>query len=112
MDIYGDHALCCKRTGDIIARHNRVRKLGVQTGRALLNPEMENAALVGILQRSCIDADVQKHLSYDAGFRHSRYNFAAKREKCSEANYSLCKQTRVLGTRFTLVVRSLEFSRS
>ena len=27
MDIFGDHAVCCKKSGDMITRHNRVRDL-------------------------------------------------------------------------------------
>jgi len=117
MDIYGDHALCCKRTGDIIARHNRVRNWVFKLADvALLNPEMEKLGLLGpgdVTRRRpgdvslplwrfgkglAIDvavicpvapshmkeespcetyAAVQKHLRYDAGFRNSRYNFAA-----------------------------------
>ena len=71
MDIYGDHALCCKRTGDIIARHNRVRNWVFKLADvALLNGDGETwligsggcyqtpsgrrvAALVEIWQRPC-----------------------------------------------------------
>src|SRR5579872_5318663 len=27
MDIYGDHSVCCSKTGDRITRHNRLRNL-------------------------------------------------------------------------------------
>jgi len=48
MDKFGDHALCCKRTGDMIARHNRVRNwLFKLADIALLNPEMEKLGLLG-----------------------------------------------------------------
>src|SRR3954470_372087 len=42
MDVYGDHALCCKKSGDRITRHNRLRNLVfklVDTG--LLSPDLE-----------------------------------------------------------------------
>ena len=27
LDAYGDHAICCTTTGDLIVRHNRIRDL-------------------------------------------------------------------------------------
>ena len=48
MDKFGDHALCCKRTGDMIARHNGVRNwLFKLSDIARLNPEMEKLGLLG-----------------------------------------------------------------
>ena len=48
MDIYGDHALCCKKSGDMITRHNRVRNLIVQfADMGLLAPEMEKMGILG-----------------------------------------------------------------
>jgi len=48
MDIYGDHALCCKKIGDTITRHNKLRnwvyKLAEQ---GLQNPEMEKLGILG-----------------------------------------------------------------
>jgi hypothetical protein len=42
MDVYGDHALCCKKSGDLITRHNRVRNLIFKFADVgLLSPEME-----------------------------------------------------------------------
>jgi len=47
-DKFGDHALCCKRTGDMIARHNRVRNWVFKVSdTARLNPEMEKLGLLG-----------------------------------------------------------------
>jgi hypothetical protein len=51
MDIYGDHALCCKKSGDMITRHNRVRNLIVQfADMGLLSPDMEK---LGIFKAMC-----------------------------------------------------------
>ena len=48
MDEFGDHALCCRRTGDMISRHNRVRNwLFKLCDIARLNPEMEKLGLLG-----------------------------------------------------------------
>ena len=53
MDIYGDHALCCKRLGDMITRHNRIRNLVASFGEiALLSPEMEKMGILGPTDRS------------------------------------------------------------
>ena len=57
-------------------------------------------------------AAVQKHLRYDAGFRNSRYNFAAVVFETSGAVISsklfvLQAGASVLGTRSTLVARGL-----
>ena len=46
IDIFGDHALCCRKVRDLIVRHNRVRnwvfKLADQ---GLLSPEIEKKVL-------------------------------------------------------------------
>src|SRR5947207_15941495 len=46
IDIFGDHALCCKKVRDVIVRHNRVRnwvfKLADQ---GMLSPEIEKKVL-------------------------------------------------------------------
>ena len=48
MDKFGDHALCCKRTGDIISRHNKVRNWVYKLSDvARLAPEMEKLGLLG-----------------------------------------------------------------
>ena len=48
MDIYGDHALCCKKTTDTIVRHNRLRNwLCKLADVAMLNPAMEKLGLLG-----------------------------------------------------------------
>ena len=50
VDIYGDHALCCKKSGDMITRHNRVRNLIVQfADMGLLAPEMEKLGILALL---------------------------------------------------------------
>ena len=50
MDIYGDHALCCKKNGDMITRHNRVRNLIFQIAdMGLLSPELEKLGILGPL---------------------------------------------------------------
>ena len=53
MDVYGDHALCCKKSGDMITRHNRVRNLIAQfADMGLLAPEMEKMGILGPTDRS------------------------------------------------------------
>ena len=48
MDILGDHALCCKKTQDLITRHNRLRNWVCKLGElGLLNPQMEKMSLLG-----------------------------------------------------------------
>ena len=44
MDVYGDHSLCCKKNGDRITRHNRLRNLVKQTSASFL--EMEKLGLL------------------------------------------------------------------
>jgi hypothetical protein len=53
MDVYGDHALCCKKSGDLITRHNRVRNLIFKFADVgLLSPEMEKLGILGPTDRS------------------------------------------------------------
>jgi hypothetical protein len=53
MDIYGDHSLCCKKNGDRITRHNRLRNLVFKFADiGLLSPEMEKLGLLGETDRS------------------------------------------------------------
>ena len=48
MDVLGDHALCCKKTRDLVTRHNRVRNLVFSLADVgLLSPEMEKIGLLG-----------------------------------------------------------------
>jgi hypothetical protein len=48
LDIFGDHALCCKISGDNITRHNRVRNLlNVFCEEGLLSPVMEKLGILG-----------------------------------------------------------------
>jgi hypothetical protein len=53
MDVYGDHAVCCKKSGDLITRHNRVRDLIAQFAKVgLLSPDLEKLGLLGPTDRS------------------------------------------------------------
>ena len=53
MDIYGDHALCCKKTGDMIMRHNMVRNWVFKLADVgMLNPAMEKLGLLGDADKS------------------------------------------------------------
>lgn len=53
MDLLGDHALCCKRSGDMITRHNRIRNLVAHFADVgLLSPELEKMGLLGPGDRS------------------------------------------------------------
>ena len=48
IDVYGDHATCCARNGDLIARHNAVRNLvNSIAGDGLLNPVLEKKGILG-----------------------------------------------------------------
>ena len=48
MDIYGDHATCCKKGGDLITRHNSIRDLCDRIAtEALLSPVMEKKGILG-----------------------------------------------------------------
>src|ERR1700756_5884495 len=49
MDLNGDHALCCKKSGDRITRHNRLRNLVFKLAdTGLLRPEMEKLGILGV----------------------------------------------------------------
>ena len=53
MDVFGDHALCCKKSSDTITRHNRVRNLISQfADLGLLSPELEKMGILGPTDRS------------------------------------------------------------
>ena len=53
MDIYGDHAVCCRSSPDMITRHNRVRDLIADFARVgLLSPELEKLGILGPTDRS------------------------------------------------------------
>lgn len=48
MNKFGDHALCCRSSGDNITRHNRLRNLVDKiAGDALLSPVMEKKGILG-----------------------------------------------------------------
>src|ERR1700758_4334011 len=48
MDLLGDHPLCCKKPGDRITRHNRLRNLLFKLAdTGLLAPEMEKLGILG-----------------------------------------------------------------
>ena len=54
MDVLGDHALCCKKTRDLVTRHNRLRNLVFNIAdMGLLAPEMEKLGLLGPTDKSC-----------------------------------------------------------
>ena len=53
MDLYGDHAVCCRKSSDLITRHNRVRDLIAEFARVgLLAPDLEKMGLLGPTDRS------------------------------------------------------------
>ena len=53
MDVYGNHTVCCRKSGDLITRHNRVRDLIAEFARVgLLSPELEKMGLLGPTERS------------------------------------------------------------
>ena len=53
MDVMGDHALCCKKTGDTVTRHNRLRNLIYKLAEVgLLNPVLEKAGILGHTEQS------------------------------------------------------------
>ena len=48
IDIFGDHATCCQRNGDIIIRHNTLRNLVDNfASDGLLSPELEKQGILG-----------------------------------------------------------------
>ena len=53
MDLLGDHPLCCKKSGDRITRHNRLRNLLFKLAdTGLLAPEMEKLGILGETDKS------------------------------------------------------------
>jgi hypothetical protein len=53
MDIYGDHALCCGKSGDRITRHNRLRNLVFKLAdTGLLAPELEKLGILGVTDKT------------------------------------------------------------
>ena len=53
MDIFGDHSLCCKKSGDRITRHNNVRNLVFKFADiGLLSPELEKLGILGPTDKS------------------------------------------------------------
>ena len=48
INIYGDHATCCTKTGDLITRHNAMRNLVESVARdGKLAPELEKKGILG-----------------------------------------------------------------
>ena len=48
LDAYGDHAICCTTTGDLIVRHNRIRDLVDKIAReGHLSPILEKKGILG-----------------------------------------------------------------
>src|SRR5947208_13462383 len=48
MDLFGDHSLCCKKSGDRITRHNNLRNLVFKLAdTGLLAPELEKLGILG-----------------------------------------------------------------
>jgi hypothetical protein len=53
MDLQGDHPLCCKKSGDRITRHNRLRNLVFKLAdTGLLSPELEKLGILGVTDTS------------------------------------------------------------
>jgi hypothetical protein len=48
IDVYGDHATCCAKAGDLIVRHNSVRNLmGKLATEGMLDPVLEKKGILG-----------------------------------------------------------------
>ena len=48
IDVYGDHATCCKTAGDLISRHNSIRNLMDKLAtEGMLSPVMEKRGILG-----------------------------------------------------------------
>jgi hypothetical protein len=48
INIYGDHATCCAKKGDLVIRHNAMRDLvGVIARDGVLNPQLEKKGILG-----------------------------------------------------------------
>jgi len=53
MDLNGDHPLCCKKSGDRITRHNRLRNLVFKLADiGGLRPEMEKLGILGVTDKT------------------------------------------------------------
>ena len=53
MDIYGDHALCCGKSGDRITRHNRLRNVVFKLAdTGLLSPDLEKLGILGVTDKT------------------------------------------------------------
>ena len=53
MDLFGDHSLCCKKSGDTITRHNNLRNLVFKLAdTGLLAPELEKLGILGPTDKS------------------------------------------------------------
>ena len=53
MDLFGDHSLCCKKSGDRITRHNNLRNLVFKLAdTGLLAPELEKLGILGPTDKS------------------------------------------------------------
>jgi len=53
MDLFGDHSLCCKKSGGRITRHNNVRNLVFKLAdTGLLAPELEKLGILGPTDKS------------------------------------------------------------
>ena len=48
IDIFGDHAVCCTKAGDLIVRHNNLRNfIDTVAADGLLSPVMEKKGILG-----------------------------------------------------------------
>ena len=48
INVYGDHATCCSKSGDLITRHNAMRNLVESVARdGMLNPVLEKKGILG-----------------------------------------------------------------
>src|ERR1043165_8926256 len=65
MDLFGDHSLCCKKSGDRITRHNNVRNLVFKLADTGL---LAGVRELGILTSPVVDPDSIKHWSLHRGF--------------------------------------------
>ena len=69
INIYGDHATCCTKSGDIIVRHNSLRNL-VNDIAAMLSPVLEKKDILGRRPAMCRHRRrcYQLAYKYDASF--------------------------------------------
>ena len=48
MNIYGDHAICCAKNGDLVIRHNALRNLVYSIASdGLLQPQLGKQGILG-----------------------------------------------------------------